>query len=172
MMKHYIAMWVRPDGLYHKRVFTTEEARRWEGKTIRYRDHNYTFTTKYVSRLVGWYPWQSPTFNPFRFLLQWLERRFVSVGFIYFREHADPLHSQVIPDLPVTFSKNLSKGDLAVNPSLFRQVVTQHMYKDYNKKNPWGGRITSNMVIILVIAGIAIVVLLALTGNIPGYGGK
>lgn len=171
MMKHYIAMWVRPDGLYHSRTLSADEARRWEGRTIRYNNHNYIFTTRYVSRLVGWYPWQSPTFNPFKFFWQWLERRFVSVGFIYYREHPDPLHSQVIPDKPVTFIHHLSPVDKAISPDGFHQIVTQQLYKQYNKKNPWSGKVGTSTILILVAAVVAIVILLTLTGTIH-IGGK
>lgn len=178
MFQHYIAVVFGKDGLYRtvpeEGTFSQSQATKL--KNFEVGIHKYKWDTTHSSRLCGWYPWQFPTFNPFRYLWQWLERRFVSVGILLYREPEDDLKSGVYsPDEvligPMTFDNLVVKGYDRVSPSLFKGAIKSKLYARYQKKTSFqrGG---SNKWMWIAIAGVIILLLLMFSGVIPlGKGG-
>lgn len=177
MFQQYLALIFSKDGLY--RTVPSEgtilEADAKKLKTFIVGKHKYRWDSTHVSRLCGWYPWQTPTFNPFKFLWQWLERRFVSVGVLLYREPDDDLKSCLSsPDEvllgPMTFDNLVVKGYDRVSPALFRGAIKSKLYSRYQKKANFGGGLNSKLMLYLVIGVIVVIILLSLTGVIDFRG--
>lgn len=158
---HYVAIMLKPNGLYHMLVIPSSRA-----KTLtrfKYNDRVYHWNYDAVSRLIGWFPWQRPSLNPFLFLWQWLERRFVSVGIVFYREGEN--------DQPITFGNYISKGYDRVSPVLFRSLILSKLYKEYEKSTNWGKKVSTNLVILVTVAFVIIFIILYLSGIIS-FGGR
>jgi hypothetical protein len=177
MFQNYIAIVFGKDGLYRTvpEEGTIKEANARKLKNFTVGIHKYKWDATHVSRLCGWYPWQMPTFNPFKFLWQWLERRFVSVGVILYREPEDDLKSGVnSPDEvllgPMTFDNLVIKGYDRVSPALFRGAIKSKLYTRYQKKANFGKGVSSKLVMYLVIGVVVVIILLSVTGVIDFRG--
>jgi hypothetical protein len=135
------------NGLYHKVPIKSGKSL----KSFQYNGHKYGWDEDRIFRLLGWYPWQVPSLNPFKFFYQWLERRYVSVGLVLYREPADPLHAVELAEPPLAFSDYVVKGYDRVSPALFRGAILSPLYKRYEKATKFAG-ITDKKTIIIIIA--------------------
>ena len=158
----YLALVFLRTGLYRIVELSPDKAHKLQN--FIFHGHKYHWNTEHIHRLIGWFPWQNPTYNPIRFLVQWLQRRYTSVAVLFFTEPIDPLHGVEIGIEPMSLSNYVVKGYDRVSPTLFRGTIASPLYKKYEKSTHFGSAATVKWMTVAIIVFVAIIALLYLTG--------
>lgn len=154
---HYLVIIMRKTGFYHMREVSQD------AKVYTLSGHRYALDHDSAYRLAGWFPWQPVTMNPFKFFYQWLQRRIISVGVLFFEELPDEPDPDFIIS-PITHSNHVTKGYDRIHPKLFHGAILSPLYKRYEKVR--FGPITTSMKTLLLIIGafVAVVIVLYYAG--------
>lgn len=155
----YLVVIMLRSGLYHIEEVNDHKLRKWYA----YKGHRYEWDTGGAFRLIGWFPWQVPTMNPILFLVQWVQRRLVSVGVLLYSELPDPPDETMLIS-PLTHVNHVTRGYSRVHPALFRGAILSPLYKRYQKVR--FGAFTASTKSLLIVFGVfaGLVILLYMMG--------
>jgi hypothetical protein len=155
----YYALVLRRNGLHHLEEVKHHPSR----KHFIHEGHYYEWDTDCVHRLLGWLPWQEPTMNPLKFLWQWVERRYTSVGLLIYNELPDAPDPSLLID-PLTHSTFVAKGYTRITPQLFRGAMFSVLYSRYEKATRWGIGMPMKKLLLIFGAFAAVLIILYFAG--------
>lgn len=156
---HYYALVLRRDGMHHLEEVTAHPSRRF----YTHLGHRYAWKEDKAHRLVGWLPWQEPTVNPLKFLWQWCERRYRSVGVLIYNELPDAPDDSLLVE-PLTHANFVARGYTRMTPILFRGAMFSVLYSRYERATRWGIGMPMKKLVLIVGAFIGIIILLWMAG--------
>lgn len=101
--------------------------------------------------------------NPLKFLYQWLQRRYISVGVLIYNELPDEPDPGLLVS-PLTHATFVEKGYSRLTPHLFRGAMFSTLYSRYEKATRWGVGVSTKKLLLIFGAFAIVVVLLWMAG--------